>query len=109
MKARWIALGLAGFAACLIATIGVTYAVLEWRNDDSTQATVIGLSDEQAGNLLPPPLDAASPVRRYCVSYSVAGTVAEWCEQRIRGDPPDCYVDAEVGKTLPSSCARHED
>ena len=64
-----------------------------------------------AGNETPSPemIAAASPVRRYCVSYSVAGSVAEWCEERIRGDPPDCYRDAEVGKRLPSSCARHSE
>ena len=35
MKARWITLGAVGFAVWLVATFGVAYAVVEWRNDDA--------------------------------------------------------------------------
>ena len=35
MRFRWVALGAVGFAVWLLATFGVAYAVVEWRNDDA--------------------------------------------------------------------------
>ena len=47
MKARWITLGAVGFTVWLVATVGVAYAVVEWRNDD-TQVVVEAPVDVEA-------------------------------------------------------------
>ena len=99
MRFRWIALGVAGFAVWLVATFGVVYAAIELAEDDA-QAIVIWRSDDEVG--IP-----SQEFRRYCVAYNLQGIITGELCKNIQGkgnDPPDCYLDAEVGKPLPSSC-----
>ena len=94
MKFRWFALGFA--AGCV--TLGVFYAVIEWSSDDDqTQAIVIDRFEKFG-------LQQPNAVVRYCVSYSVFGAENEICADHRRDSAPACYLDAERGKRLPSSC-----
>lgn len=99
MRFRWIALGIVGFAVWLIATFGVVYAAVELAEDDRTEAFVT-----ERYVVTVPSAVADSPITRYCVSYTIQGVVGgKLCEGAGDG-PSDCYLDAEVGKRLPSSC-----
>ena len=102
MSPRWIALGVAGFVVLLVAMFGVAFAVVEWRDDDQTQAIVIGRTAEP----LPgeSPITNPDPMMQYCVSYSILGTVDQLCPTAFHSDPPACYLDAKIGESLPDSC-----
>ena len=79
---------------------GVVYAAIELSSgDNQTQAIVIGHSDRSAGVRAD-----GTQLRTYCVAYNLLGTTGESCEKTLRNDPPDCYLDAEIGKRLPNSC-----
>ena len=39
MKAGWVALGVVGFAVCLVAVFGVVYAAVEFAGDDAKFAS----------------------------------------------------------------------
>jgi hypothetical protein len=79
MKARWIALGVVGFAVCLVAVFGVVYTAIELAEDDSqTQAIVI--DREQIGPIDPPNLTTI----RWCVTYNLLGTEGKLCKANSR-------------------------
>ena len=100
MRLRWIALGVVGFAVWLIATFAVVYAAIELAgDDDQTQAIVIHRSTYHIGVIA----GSGNSLTEYCVSYTIQGTDGSICDKSSEA-PPDCYLDAEIGKRLPNSC-----
>ena len=95
MNRHWIVLGAVVFVVWLVATFGISYGVVEWRNDDERLQTIVIGKEEIQRNQNAILID-------YCVSYRVAGIEDELCE--TSSVLPACYLDAEIGKRLPSSC-----